>query len=81
MGILRPVLTAGRPPMTRLTLLSQRDPNVWVLWIGPGHRIATCVEVPEAWLAMYRRRVTNEWRGRGVYRWRTTGERGERGCL
>lgn len=44
--------------------------KVRVLWIGPGHRIATCVEVPEAWLAAYRARVVGEWRGRvlGVYR-------------
>jgi hypothetical protein len=44
--------------------------NPWVLWIGPGHRIATCVQVPAAWLANYRRRAIGEWRGRilGVYR-------------
>lgn len=41
-----------------------------VLWVGPGHRCATCVEVPEAWLAAYRARVVGEWRGTvlGVYR-------------
>lgn len=46
--------------------------NVWVLWIGPGHRIPTCVEVPATWLASYRRRVIGEWRGHvlGVYRWK-----------
>lgn len=44
--------------------------NVWVLWISQGHRIATCVEVPAAWLAAYRARIVGEWRGRvlGVYR-------------
>lgn len=43
---------------------------VRVLWIGLGHRIATCVEVPVAWLAAYRARVVGEWRGKvlGVYR-------------
>lgn len=42
----------------------------WVLWIGLGHRIATCVQVPDAWLAGYRKRVVGEWRGKvlGVYR-------------
>lgn len=44
----------------------------WVLWIGPGHRIATCVEVPIGWLVAYRNRVVTEWHGRvlGVYRYR-----------
>lgn len=44
--------------------------EIWVLWIGPGHRSATCVGVPEKWLASYRKRVVGEWRGRilGVYR-------------
>lgn len=44
--------------------------RVHVLWIGPGHRIATCVEIPEPLLAAYRRRVIIEWRGcvLGVYR-------------
>lgn len=41
-----------------------------VLWMGPGHRIKTCVEVPIEWLAAYRRRVVTEWHGRifGIYR-------------
>lgn len=34
-----------------------------VLWIGPGHRIPTCVGVPIKWLDAYRTRVVNEWRG------------------
>lgn len=44
--------------------------RVQVLWIGPGHRIATCVSVHVTWLEAYRRRVVNEWRGcvLGVYR-------------
>jgi len=42
----------------------------WVLWRGPGHGISTCVEVREEWLAAYRRRVIDEWKGRifAVYR-------------
>jgi hypothetical protein len=41
-----------------------------VLWIGPGHRVRTCVGVPIPWLAQYRERVVSEWRGiiLGVYR-------------
>jgi hypothetical protein len=48
--------------------------EVWVLWIGPGHRCATCVGIPADWLASYRKRVAGEWRGRilGVYRQRVT---------
>lgn len=44
--------------------------KAWVLWIGQGHRCATCVEVREDWLASYRKRVVTEWRGiiLGVYR-------------
>jgi hypothetical protein len=46
--------------------------NVWVLWIGPGDGIATCVEVPALWLRQYRKRVVGEWGGRvlGGYRLR-----------
>lgn len=44
--------------------------ETWVLWIGPGHRCATCVSMQETWIASYRRRVIGEWGGRilGVYR-------------
>ncbi len=34
-----------------------------VLWIGPGHRVRTCVSVPLKWLEQYRERVVNEWKG------------------
>lgn len=37
--------------------------EVRVLWIGPGHRIATCVGVPTKWLQAYRDRVVSEWKG------------------
>lgn len=44
--------------------------EVLVLWIGPGHRIATCVGVPTKWLQAYRSRVVTEWKGAilAVYR-------------
>lgn len=47
--------------------------KVRVLWRGPGHRCNTCVEVPEAWLAAYRKRVVDEWHGwiLAVYRTRS----------
>lgn len=37
--------------------------EAFVLWIGPGHRVPTCVGVPMEWLKSYRARVVNEWRG------------------
>lgn len=42
----------------------------WVLWIGPGHRVYTCVSMPKCWVAAYRKRVVTEWGGRivAVYR-------------
>lgn len=37
--------------------------TVHVLWIGPGHRVATCVQITEISLKGYRARVVNEWHG------------------
>lgn len=37
--------------------------KVFVLWIGPGHRVKTCVSVPVGWLQAYRNRVVREWKG------------------
>lgn len=44
--------------------------EAWVLWIGPGHRVHTCVSMPKRWVEAYRRRVVREWDGRivAVYR-------------
>lgn len=40
------------------------NPNeTFVLWIGPGHRIPSCVGVQTKWLKSYRARVVNEWKG------------------
>lgn len=33
-----------------------RMPRCWVLHIGPGHRVNTCVEVRWCWLEQWRRR-------------------------
>lgn len=52
----------------RVSMLSRDE--AWVLWIGPGHRVHTCVSMPKRWVEAYRRRVVREWDGRivAVYR-------------
>jgi hypothetical protein len=47
--------------------------KVWILWRGPGHRINTCVSMPESYVAGYRARVVGEWGGwvLAVYRLRS----------
>jgi hypothetical protein len=44
--------------------------RVFVLWIGPRDRIATCIEIRLDWLKSYRHRVVREWQGviLGVYK-------------
>lgn len=51
--------------------------KVWVSWTAPGHRVNTCVEVPADWLAQYRERVREEWRGRIIAVYRTKGKTNE----
>ncbi len=50
--------------------LAKETDKVRVLWIGPGHCAAICVDVPAEWLQSYRSRIRTEWKGTilAVYR-------------